>query len=66
MYGSLLFLAWGILLRRVEVGLVAVAAVATAAGVLAAWVEEAENRAYFGEAYRRYAQNTKRFIPFLI
>ena len=66
MYGSLLFLTWGILLRRVEVGLVVVAAVATVAGVLAAWVEEAENLAYFGEAYRRYARKTKRFIPFLI
>jgi protein-S-isoprenylcysteine O-methyltransferase Ste14 len=66
MYGSLLFLVWGILLRRVEVGLVAVAAAATVAGVLAAWIEEAENLAYFGEPYRRYARKTKRFIPFLI
>ncbi|RPI00670.1 MAG: isoprenylcysteine carboxylmethyltransferase family protein [Zetaproteobacteria bacterium] len=66
MYGSLMFLAWGILLRRVEVGLVAVAAAATVAGVLAAWIEEAENLAYFGERYRRYARKTKRFIPFLI
>jgi protein-S-isoprenylcysteine O-methyltransferase Ste14 len=66
MYGSLLFLTWGILLRRVETGLIAVAALATGAGVLAAWIEEKENRAYFGESYRRYARKTRRFIPFVI
>lgn len=66
MYASLLFLTWGLLLRRVEAGLIAVAAVATAAGVLAAWIEEKENLAYFGDAYRIYARKTKRFIPFLI
>ena len=66
MYASLLFLTWGVLLRRVEIGLIAVAALATVAAVLAAWIEEKENRAYFGESYRRYARKTKRFIPFLI
>jgi len=66
MYGSLLFLTWGILLRRVETGLIAVAALATVAGVLAAWIEEKENLAYFGESYRRYARKTRRFIPFVI
>ena len=66
MYGSLLFLTWGILLRRVETGLIAVAALATGAGVLAAWIEEKENLAYFGESYRRYARKTTRFIPFVI
>jgi protein-S-isoprenylcysteine O-methyltransferase Ste14 len=66
MYASLLFLTWGILLRRVETGLAAVAVVATVAGLLAAWIEEKENLAYFGEDYRRYARKTKRFIPFII
>jgi protein-S-isoprenylcysteine O-methyltransferase Ste14 len=66
MYSSLLFLVWGILLRRIEAGLVAVACGATVAGVLAAWIEEKENLAYFGEAYRRYAAKTKRFVPFVI
>ncbi|HSV93460.1 MAG TPA: methyltransferase [Desulfobacterales bacterium] len=66
MYGSLLLLTWGVLLRRVEIGLSAVAVLATAAGVLAAWIEEKENLAYFGESYRRYARKTKRFIPFVI
>ena len=66
MYSSLLFLAWGVLLRRVEGDLFVVACVATVAGVLAARIEERENLAYFGEAYRRYASRTKRFIPFVV
>jgi protein-S-isoprenylcysteine O-methyltransferase Ste14 len=66
MYSSLLLLAWGILLRRVEVDLMAVACIATVSGVLAAWIEERENLSFFGEPYRRYALNTKMFIPYLI
>ena len=66
MYSSLLFLAWGILLRRVEGDLVGIACVATAAGIQAVRMEEAENLAYFGEPYRRYSRTTKRFIPFLV
>jgi protein-S-isoprenylcysteine O-methyltransferase Ste14 len=66
MYSSLLFLAWGVLLRRFEGELLIVACVATVAGVLAARIEERENLAYFGESYRRYALKTKRFIPYLL
>lgn len=66
MYASLLFLAWGLLLRRVEAELVVVAAVATAAAVLAGRIEERENIAYWGDAYRGYMRRTKRFIPYLV
>lgn len=66
MYSSLMFLAWGVCLRRVEAELLAVAVAATTACILAAWVEEGENTAYFGEAYRRYMRRTKRFIPFVV
>jgi len=66
MYSSLMLLTWGICLRRVEAGLLAVTLVATDACILAAWVEEKENTAYFGEAYRRYMRRTKRFIPYLV
>jgi protein-S-isoprenylcysteine O-methyltransferase Ste14 len=66
MCSSLMFLAWGICLRRVEVGLLAVTVVATGACVLAAWVEEKENTAYFGEEYRHYMLRTKRFIPYVV
>ncbi len=65
MYGSLLFLALGTYLREITVmttGLMAVCLVFT---VLAARVEEKENRQRFGVAYRDYCRTTKRFIPYL-
>ena len=66
MYSSLLFLAWGILLRHVEVILLMVALIATCSGVFAAWIEEKENIKYFGESYRHYMLKTKMFIPRVI
>jgi protein-S-isoprenylcysteine O-methyltransferase Ste14 len=66
MYSSLMFLAWGIYLRRVEAWLLAVTLVATGACIRAAWVEEKENTAYFGESYRHYMRRTKRFIPYIV
>jgi protein-S-isoprenylcysteine O-methyltransferase Ste14 len=66
MYSSLLFLAWGLLLRHIEISLLLVALIATCSGVLAAWIEEKENIEYFGERYRHYTLKTKMFIPYVI
>jgi protein-S-isoprenylcysteine O-methyltransferase Ste14 len=66
MYSSLLFLAWGILLRNIEVTLLIVALLATCSGVFAALMEEKENIEYFGERYRHYTLKTKMFIPYVI
>lgn len=66
MYSSLLFLVWGLLLRRVEVTLLIVALIATFFCVFAAKIEEKENIEYFGERYVRYMQRTKMFIPHVI
>ena len=66
MYGSLLLLTWGLLLRNIEAGLVAAALAATCACVLAALIEEKENLSYFGEEYRRYTRKTRMFIPRVI
>jgi protein-S-isoprenylcysteine O-methyltransferase Ste14 len=66
MYSSLLFLAWGILLRHIEVALCMVALIATCSAVFAAMIEEKENFVYFGEKYRRYMLKTKMFIPRVI
>jgi protein-S-isoprenylcysteine O-methyltransferase Ste14 len=66
MYSALLFLVWGILLRNIEVTLLMVALIATCSGVFAAWIEEKENKEYFGENYRHYMLKTKRFIPYVI
>ena len=64
MYSSLLFLAWGILLRNIEVTLLIVALIATCSCIFAALVEE--NIEYFGERYRHYTLKTKMFIPYVI
>lgn len=66
MYSSLLFLAWGILLRNIEFHLLIVASIATGACIIAALMEEKENMAYFGESYRQYMQKTAMFIPYVI
>ncbi len=65
LYSSLLFLAWGIFLKRVSWigGLLGMTA--TLAAYIAARKEEVENIGRFGEAYRRYMEQTKMFIPFL-
>jgi protein-S-isoprenylcysteine O-methyltransferase Ste14 len=66
MYSSLLFLAWGLLLRNIEVNLLIVALIATCSCIYAALVEEKENIEYFGERYRHYILKTKMFIPYVI
>jgi protein-S-isoprenylcysteine O-methyltransferase Ste14 len=66
MYGSLLFLVWGILLRNIEVTLLIVTLIATCSCIFAALAEEKENIEYFGERYRHYTMKTKMFIPYVI
>jgi len=65
MYGSLLCLSWGILLRHIETALIIVALISTGACVIAALIEEKENIDYFGDKYTRYQLKTKMFIPFI-
>jgi len=66
MYSSLLFLAWGILLRNIDVTLLIVVLIATCSCIFAALMEEEKNIAYFGERYRHYMLKTKMFIPYVI
>jgi protein-S-isoprenylcysteine O-methyltransferase Ste14 len=66
MYGSLLFLTWGILLRNIEMSLTVIAVISTCASVIAALIEEKENIHYFGDRYNRYRLKTKMFIPFIL
>ena len=66
MYSSLLLLAWGAFLKHFSpAGLVVVAAT-TGFLVVAGGIEEKENLAFFGPAYREYRKTTKMFLPFLI
>jgi len=66
MYSSVLFLAWGALLKRVTPATLALGAVATASLVLTAKTEEAENVKRFGTEYLEYMKRTRRFVPFLL
>jgi protein-S-isoprenylcysteine O-methyltransferase Ste14/threonine/homoserine/homoserine lactone efflux protein len=65
LYASLLFLAWGVLLKAVSTATVVLAALATVSLLAAARAEEAENLARFGTVYRDYMACTRRFIPFV-
>ena len=66
MYSSLLFLAWGALLKSVSIMTVVLAVIATLAIAATAKAEEAENVAQFGQEYRDYMMRTRRFVPFLL
>jgi len=66
MYSSLLFLAWGALLKSVSISTLVLAGVATLALAATAMVEEAENVARFGHEYQDYMKRTRRFVPFVL
>lgn len=66
MYSSLLFLAWGALLKSVTVSTVVLAGVATLALIATAKSEEKENLSRFGEEYRIYMRRTRLFVPFVL
>lgn len=66
MYASLLYLAWGVFLKRPTWAGVLLVLVATGAAYLTARAEEAENLRSFGEPYRDYMKRSRMFVPYLI
>lgn len=66
MYSSLLFLAWGALLKSVTISTLILTGVATVALFATAKAEEAENLVSFGTEYRDYMRRTRLFVPFLL
>lgn len=65
MYGSLLFLCIGALLKNVTL-LTAILSLAVLVFLyLTAKTEEIENIIFFGDRYRVYMKKTKMFVPFL-
>ncbi len=64
-YSSLLFLAWGILLKHITLTTAFLTLAATLFLIITARKEETENLEYFGENYRQYMKQTKMFIPFV-
>lgn len=65
-YSSLLFLAWGILLKQITWTGILLTALVTGFLILTAKAEERENIQYFGESYLDYMTGTKMFIPYLL
>jgi protein-S-isoprenylcysteine O-methyltransferase Ste14 len=66
LYSSLIFLAWGVLLKHTTGWLLLVAILATAFLYLTAIFDEKECVAYFGGRYTEYMKRSKRFIPFIV
>lgn len=65
LYSSLIFLTWGILLKKPSVQLILVAALSTIFLYLTAIFDEKECSGFFKEKYLSYMKRTKRFIPYL-
>jgi protein-S-isoprenylcysteine O-methyltransferase Ste14 len=65
-YSSLLFLIWGVYLKRPLLVGFLLAAAATVLLVVTARIEEAENMRFFGDDYGDYMRRTRMFIPFIL
>lgn len=65
LYASLLFLAWGTLLKAVTPSTLVLVSIATVALVATAKAEEVATIRQFGQAYRAYMARTRLFVPFL-
>jgi protein-S-isoprenylcysteine O-methyltransferase Ste14 len=66
LYSSLIFLTWGILLKRPDVHLFLVSLISTAFLYLTARYDEKECIGFFGTEYLEYMKRSKMFIPFVI
>jgi len=66
LYSSLIFLTWGIFLKRPTFPLFIISVLSTAFLYFTAMFDEKECVQYFGEKYQEYMKHTHRFIPFLI
>jgi len=65
LYSSLILLAIGILLKNMALQPFIACLVCVSFLVTASMIEEKENLAKFGDSYRAYAHDTRRYIPFI-
>ncbi|MBU0529012.1 isoprenylcysteine carboxylmethyltransferase family protein [bacterium] len=65
MYGSLLFLTWGIFFKNTTNVLLIVSLISSVLLYVTAKIEEKENIEFFGEDYSDYMKRSKMFIPFI-
>ena len=65
LYGSLLFLNWGIYFKNMQPYLTIVAILVSIFLYVTARIEEKENITFFGGHYNDYIKRSKMFVPFL-
>jgi protein-S-isoprenylcysteine O-methyltransferase Ste14 len=65
LYGSLLFLTWGILFKNISIVLLTVSIMSSVFLFITANIEEKEDIAFFGQRYIDYMKRTKMFIPYI-
>ena len=65
LYGSLLFLTWGIFLKQTTLFLLIVTVLSTVLLIITAKIEEQENIRFFGEEYSEYIKETWLFVPYI-
>ena len=65
MYGSLLYLSWGVFLKHPDWTGLLLAGLSTAALYITARLDEKICIKYFGPSYVEYMKKTTRFIPFI-
>ena len=66
MYGSLLFLGWGMFFKNATPVTIALIALITISLYFTSKVEEKEMIKRFGDEYKSYMSKTKRWIPFVL
>jgi len=65
LYGSLLFLSWGIFLKNITLISFVVVIFASLMFFLTARMDEKECLEYFGQKYSDYMKKTKMFVPYV-
>ncbi|MCL5990880.1 MAG: DUF1295 domain-containing protein [Bacteroidetes bacterium] len=65
-YGSLIFLTWGIFFKSTNLELLLISIASTVLLYITAKFDEKECIVYFGESYRKYMTLNKMFIPYIM
>lgn len=65
MYGSLLFLTWGVCLKNPGTIIILISILSSVFLFVTAKTEETEDIKFFGEEYIKYIRKSKMFVPFI-
>jgi protein-S-isoprenylcysteine O-methyltransferase Ste14 len=65
LYGSLIYLTWGILLKNINIQNLIIASLASVFLYITSRFDEKECIGYFGDSYKDYMKRSKMYIPFI-